>query len=372
MRKVQSYVVASIVGAVLGLAALFLLAIGDAHFPNIPRPSCYWSGTGTLSYLQDELMDREIALYALGIFADRGVEFAACSAAVACFLLDVFKECQKRFQIYSCLEFLKRCIRHRYFAAGIVGIIVGTLGAFVGHSGFLFLLLSWSFDSHAWLDFTLCGVLILVIIDQLRWMKMRKHASAVQLWVYSTVVFILCSVEVMLWPCMIHPVAEHTCELMQYGHFLTEIKYFGCAPACGLIESRVAVPELFDGTLFLFLIYVGIEVTVQVFKPKPRLKLTVTLPEVIAGSSFLRVIPYMFHALLMFLVVLSWTALVALNPTVLPMLEAPATARSEDSLTCMDSFVPNESCADPVINLLCSENRERIRGVLQKSVNRRP
>ncbi len=66
------FYIAALFGGLAGLILNALQIVAHACFPDLPRPEDYRVGLGTLVELQDQLMDRELALYMCKGLAEQG------------------------------------------------------------------------------------------------------------------------------------------------------------------------------------------------------------------------------------------------------------------------------------------------------------
>lgn len=240
---------AAFLGTVFALFALVVHALDEAHFPNIPGPCGFWTGSGHIVELQDKLMDREIGLFILKIITDSGPSAVVCSAAVFIFLTVVPHNAVIKHICWN-LGRLTRRVFGRYLIAACVGNLVFLTAAFMTHDGCWFLFLSWVESSSSWLQFGSCGIVCLLMYEQLRRMERNKYLT--ESLAHIVHLFLLSVILTVLWPDLWQPISESTYLTMGIAQ-LDMLRTFGALPFCGTSCKLPEIPLSFDCLLFIFL-----------------------------------------------------------------------------------------------------------------------
>lgn len=248
------YFVAAFLGALAGLILNAAITISCARYPDLPRPDSYRVGVGPLAELQDQLMDRELALYVCKHVASEGMDFLMRGALTGVLLISTFNQLGDCWLRRNLMRLLKGVLTCKYTIAMITGFAIFSVVIYSTNIRCPFLCLSCVLHNGLWWSFCLCGFFSRLLFDLLRRMR-RRNLTMLCMFAHVFAIALTSSFLCQVWPDFVNPVACNTASIMGYNTGL----YFG-APRCGTINfSSYWIPVVSDSLLLLILAYIEVE-----------------------------------------------------------------------------------------------------------------
>lgn len=251
-------IITALFGGLIALLALTIRAVCDAHYPNIPSPSGYFVGVGAFVEQQEQLVDREIALYVLGQLTQEGVIWWVRGAMLALFALRVVAEISP--ENIDRLAALGRAIgKHRYFIAPLAGLGIGLSAAFLTHPQTFFLFLTWACDIQRCSFFMIRGLLVVFMIEQTTSIK-RGASATISCW--RTILLCVCGRFLFeFFPDLREPIPKQTYITMGFEALgLADV-----ASSCSVNTQTLVIPRLCDSVLLIFLTCLYLETSRRIF-----------------------------------------------------------------------------------------------------------
>lgn len=263
------YFVAAFLGALAGLILNAAMVISCAQYPELPRPDRYQVGVGPLAELQDQLMDRELALYVCKHLAWEGLDFAIRGAFGGALAMHAFMRLGDCWLRKSLVNKLIKALTCKYAVAMVCGFAAFSTAVISTNVRCVFLCFSCILSIYNCPSFILCGPLMLMTLDLMNKIRQR-YLNTFELSIHLFCLFFVWTFLWRLWPDLINPVAFNTASIMGYN----TREQFG-VNQCGTINSSW-IMLFFDSILILFSAYVILELSrvllaKQVFEPLLRI-----------------------------------------------------------------------------------------------------
>ncbi|MBI2810256.1 MAG: hypothetical protein HYX67_05445 [Candidatus Melainabacteria bacterium] len=260
------FFVAALLGGLAGLILDAVLVLMSASYPDLPRPSSFRSGAGALVELQDQLMDRELALFVCKRLTENGFDFylgGLCAAILSLSLYNRIGDCWIRQRFF---RRLREVLLSKYVVAAIFSFSIFSFVIWSMNVRCFVLCAACVLHPYTLLSFVMSGILPVILCTLLRTIWRRTLSSTTFFSFVMLIVFassLLCG----FWPDLVNPVAESTARIMEYG------KDCWGVTTCGTKSDLVWYKYFFhDLVLIFFMAYIGFETSrcvlaKQVFEP---------------------------------------------------------------------------------------------------------